>query len=86
MVHTVYILKSLRTGRRYIGVTQDLQRRLADHNRGKNKSVRGRGPYEVIWTEECATRDEAVQREKQLKRQKGGEGLGRLLAANARGE
>ncbi len=67
-----YILKSKTTGRYYIGSTNDLNRRLADHNRGKSKSVRGRGPFEIIYYEEYQTRQEAVKREVEIKNFKGG--------------
>ena len=79
-MHYVYVIRSLASGRRYIGVTTDLERRLSDHNRGKDRSVRGRGPFELIWSETHASRLVAYRRERQLKRFKGGEALKRLLS------
>lgn len=79
-MHHVYVLESLTTGRRYIGATQDLKRRLMDHNRGKNFSVRGRDPFKIIYTESFVTRADAEARERQLKSFKGGHALRRLLA------
>src|SRR5216684_5991134 len=40
----VYILQSETTGRFYIGSTDDLERRLAEHLRGHSPATRGRGP------------------------------------------
>ena len=81
-MHHVYVLESLTTGRRYIGATEDLERRLMDHNRGKNFSVRGRGPFKIICAESFATRADAEARERRLKSFKGGNALRRLLAAS----
>jgi putative endonuclease len=47
----VYILRSQKDGRYYIGYTTNIERRLQEHNRGKNKSVRRRGPFEVVGLE-----------------------------------
>ena len=80
-MYHVYILRSAVSGRRYIGVTIDLERRLKDHNRGKDRSVRGRGPFELVWSEAYASRIEAYRRERQIKRFKGGEALQRLLGS-----
>ena len=63
----VYILKSLKDGKYYIGHTDNLERRLADHNRGKSQSIRARGPFQIVYVEEHETRIKAVQREKQIK-------------------
>lgn len=79
-MYHVYVMQSLASGRRYIGSTEDLERRLADHNRGKNFSVRGRGPFRIVYTETFATRTEAEARERRLKSFKGGNALRKLLA------
>jgi putative endonuclease len=43
---TVYVLRSVKGRRLYIGLTKDLSRRLNEHNRGYNRSTKGRGPFE----------------------------------------
>ena len=40
---TVYVLKNNKTGRHYIGSTNDLVRRLLEHNRGHTRSTRQGG-------------------------------------------
>ena len=75
-----YILKSIKTGRRYIGSTNDLERRIEDHNRGKSLSVKNRGPFVVIYKEVFESRQQAIEREKIIKSYKGGEALKRLLS------
>ncbi|MDP2208772.1 MAG: GIY-YIG nuclease family protein, partial [Bacteroidota bacterium] len=45
MKHYVYILKSCRDSKRYIGMTTNIERRLVEHNSKKTKSTKGRGPF-----------------------------------------
>jgi putative endonuclease len=71
----VYVLRSVRNGRFYTGSTNDLERRLAEHERGKNKYTRFAGPFEVVHTETYETRLEARQRERFLKTGQGREQL-----------
>jgi len=71
----VYVLRSRRTGWLYIGLTNDIRRRLREHNRGYNRSTKGRGPFELLRTESFATRPEARLREKYLKSGTGREQL-----------
>lgn len=53
----------------YIGVTNDLEHRVAVHNAGKGaKYTRGRLPVRVVWSEEEMTRSEALKRECELKK------------------
>ncbi|RMG32743.1 MAG: GIY-YIG nuclease family protein [Methanobacteriota archaeon] len=63
----VYILKSETTGRLYIGQTDNIRRRLGEHNRGKNVSTRHGGPWSLLGALPCKTRSEAVQLEQKLK-------------------
>lgn len=56
----------------YCGITDDVQRRLEMHRSGKGaKYTRGRGPLELVYTEELSSRSDALKREafiKQLSR------------------
>ena len=68
MVFCVYILQSLKDGGLYIGHTQDLPRRLNEHNDQYKKTYTARrGPWRLLHCEEYRTRSEAVQRERFLK-------------------
>jgi len=78
-MYTVYILKSLKDTKHYIGYTSDLDRRIEDHNRGKSKSVKHRGPFKLIYKECFMTKKEALFRERQIKRYKGGEAFKKLV-------
>ncbi|MCE7863304.1 MAG: GIY-YIG nuclease family protein [Bacteroidetes bacterium CHB5] len=37
----VYVLKSQKNGKIYVGMSQDIDRRLAEHNSGKSKFTSG---------------------------------------------
>ncbi len=67
----VYVLRSVKNGRLYTGSTNDLDRRLAEHQRGKNRYTRHAGPFELLHTEQVETRLEARRRERALKRRAG---------------
>ena len=74
-MYTVYVLKSLATGQFYTGQTENLSRRLKEHNEGLSEYTKGRGPWELVYYEEYETRSEAMSREKFLKSGKGREWL-----------
>lgn len=65
----VYILSSKRNGTLYIGVTNDLERRLYEH---KNNLVDGftkkYNVHNLVYYESANDINAALQREKQLKR------------------
>jgi putative endonuclease len=63
---TVYVLRN-REGRLYIGHTEDLARRLAEHEAGQSRWTRGRGPWTLVYRETAGTRAEAMARERTLK-------------------
>lgn len=79
LMYSVYILKSTTTGKYYIGMTENIERRLKEHNSGKTTSTKGRGPWEIAYREECADRASAWKRERQIKSYKGGEAFKKLL-------
>jgi putative endonuclease len=66
-MHTIYALESTKDHRIYIGFTQNLERRLAEHNAGHVFSTKGFRPWKVIYTEFVASRNEARVREKYWK-------------------
>ena len=78
----IYILRSEATGRFYVGHTENLQKRVFEHNNGRTDSIRNRGPWVLVYSEEYATRSEANRRERQLKRMKSHVWLERLVRAS----
>ena len=62
-----YVLKSQVDGKFYTGFTNDLKRRLVEHNAGRVASTKKRVPLEVVYYEACRNEKDAVVREKYLK-------------------
>jgi putative endonuclease len=69
MPYFVYMLASRRHGTLYIGVTNDLSRRVWEHKTKAHQGFTAR--YDVmrlVWTESYDRIDDAITREKALKR------------------
>jgi putative endonuclease len=67
----VYILASRRHGTLYIGVTNSLQKRLEQHRNGNGSLfAKAYGVHRLVYVESYGRADEAIVREKQLKRWK----------------
>ncbi len=75
----VYVLKSLKDKKHYIGQTSRLISRYIRHQRGNEKSTQNRRPLQLIHFEIVSSRKEAMKREKQLKKFKGGEAFKKIL-------
>jgi predicted GIY-YIG superfamily endonuclease len=79
----VYILRG-KSGRHYIGSTEDLQRRLAEHQRGSNHTTRRLGgEVELVANRQLLTMVEARALELQLKRKKNPEAAVFVLQSSA---
>lgn len=63
----VYLLRSLKDGKFYIGFTTDVEKRLVAHSEGRNISTRNRRPLELIYFEAYRNKLDALGREKFLK-------------------
>jgi len=67
MAWTVYMLECADTSL-YTGITEDLERRLDEHSKGKGaKYTKNRGPFIVVFTERQETRGQALKREAAIK-------------------
>jgi putative endonuclease len=70
-MYYVYILASRRHGTLYIGITNSIQKRLEEHRNVKGSSfVKTYGVYRLVDIESYSRAEEAIAREKQLKRWK----------------
>ncbi|HXK41123.1 MAG TPA: GIY-YIG nuclease family protein [Candidatus Paceibacterota bacterium] len=78
-MYFVYILKSLKDNRYYIGQTGDINIRLRQHNNGKVHSTKDRTPLILIKKETFETRGEARKRENYLKKLKGGNEFKKII-------
>ncbi|WAC39465.1 GIY-YIG nuclease family protein [Pedobacter sp. SL55] len=65
-----YVLQSEKSGRFYIGHTEDLTARLDRHNNGFVISTRNKGPWKIAYSEKFQTKAEANIREMEIKSKK----------------
>jgi putative endonuclease len=78
-MYLVYVLRSIRDAKNYIGMTSDLERRLREHNAGRVPSTKIRRPFELIYSEKFENKDLAEKRERFFKTGKGFEVLKNVL-------
>ena len=72
--YRVYVLQNPK-GRFYVGLTDDLARRLQQHDDGESQWTRGRSPWRAVWQTAILSLTEARKLENRLKRQGRGKGF-----------
>jgi len=80
MNNFVYILRSLKYGTRYVGSTENLDRRLQEHNSGKCRYTKSKMPWEIVYTERFDNLSSARKRELFLKSGQGRKWLDQILS------
>jgi putative endonuclease len=85
LMYRVYILQSERNGSYYVGYSEDVVRRLEQHNAGKVKATGYRRPYRLVYQETCLTETEARQREYYIKSQKSRKFIADLIGRGNKG-
>ncbi len=81
-MYYVYVLQSLKDNNYYIGYTSNPDDRIRRHNTGRSVSTKNRVPFILIYQESFATRSDAMKREREIKRFKGGNNFKKLLIKN----
>jgi putative endonuclease len=66
-MHYVYVLKSKKDKKNYVGYTKNLKLRFELHKKGKVDSTKNRKPLILIYYEACLNQQDATHREKYLK-------------------
>ena|SRR3989344_8461026 len=79
MDYYVYVLYSAKLGKRYIGLTNDLKRRLAQHNSKGSKFTATGQPWILMHYQAFIAKEDAQREERFLKTGKGRDRLGYLL-------
>ena len=67
MFYYVYILLSSKDKKFYTGYTENLKLRFEEHQKGRVVSTKDRKPFQLIYSEACLNRSDAMRREKYLK-------------------
>jgi len=78
-MYCVYILKSRKDLKYYIGVTANVRKRLSEHNKWLSKSTKHRRPFILVRQEEYPDRKMAYQRERFLKNKKSAKIINKIL-------
>lgn len=81
MFFSAYVLESIKDGKRYIGYTAHLRRRLEEHQHGLSFATKTRLPMKLIYGEICTNQIDALRREHYLKSTRGGRFLAKRLIA-----
>lgn len=66
-MYYVYVLRSLKDNKNYVGHTNNLKLRFKQHNNGLVESTRRRRPFKLIYYEACVDRNDSTKRENYLK-------------------
>lgn len=75
---TIYVIYSESHKVKYTGQTEDIERRLYEHNHGLlGRHTKNKGPWKLVYSETVSSRSEALIREKYLK-----SGVGREYLKN----
>ncbi len=67
----VYIIQSTKDKKYYIGYTNNLKRRIIEHNNGQARATKSRRPFKLVYFEDFLTQKEALHQEKFFKTHKG---------------
>lgn len=66
-IYFIYAIKSKVDGRIYVGMTNNINRRLQEHNAGNTQSTKHYRPWTIIYLEKMEDRINARKKEKYLK-------------------
>ena len=82
-MHYVYAIKSLRIiNRLYVGRTDNLRERIAEHQAGKTWTTKRMLPIKLVFYEAFLSKDDAVRRERYFKSSKGKSSLKQIIQSS----
>ena len=84
MTYCVYVIEN-KSGRRYVGCSANVQRRLVEHNSGISTWTRGKGPWHLVWIRANLSLSDARKLENLLKRQGRGVGFYKITGLSTPG-
>ena len=74
-MYFIYAMMSLIDSRIYVGYSEDVERRVAEHNAGHTRSTKGYRPWVLVYTEKVKSLQDALRLEKYYKSGSGKEKL-----------
>ena len=80
---TCYILFNQRISKFYVGYTNDLNQKIAGHNRVKGKFTDRGIPWKLVYTESFPSKSEAIDREMEIKSKKSRNYIENLISISA---
>ncbi|NMC51529.1 GIY-YIG nuclease family protein [Candidatus Kuenenbacteria bacterium] len=78
MSHVVYVIQC-DEGKYYIGSTNDIARRLIQHNTGRSRWTSKYKNWKLVYQENFESKTESIKREKVLKKMKGGDAFKKII-------
>ena len=66
-MYVVYVIQSQKDRQLYVGFTENMQQRIATHNKGSVPSTKSRRPWKLIYCECYTDKNDAMRREKYFK-------------------
>jgi predicted GIY-YIG superfamily endonuclease len=66
-MYFVYIIQSKKDKSFYVGITQNVQKRLSEHNSGSSKYSSTKKPFELVWYCVFKNKEKAYAFERYLK-------------------
>jgi putative endonuclease len=66
-MYYTYVLRSDLDSKLYVGYSENLKRRIADHLTGKVDATKHRLPLTLVYYEACLSKEKALKREKYFK-------------------
>ncbi len=82
-MYTLYILFSEKIDKFYVGYTNDMERRLTEHNRHKGKFTDSGIPWKLVYSEKFDSKSDAMNREQYIKKQKSRTFIINLISSSA---
>ncbi len=70
LMWSVYILRSNTDTWYYVGSTNDVSRRVREHNQGRVTSTKSKMPLTLVFTQEFGSEQEARSYERKIKKQR----------------
>ncbi len=67
-MYYVYVLYSEASEIYYKGFTENIKARMLEHNEGKSRFTKNKGPWQLIFVQRFSSKREALIREKSLKK------------------